>query len=120
MNTFNITKREGEDAAWSEEQVLQGEDDDDEQVLEEKGERKVDDLGEKGDDSGSSKEKINSRKQRLMSYLEAGNYGRQHGECWSAFPQCPISFLDLLGSRYDTEDSFDDPTESWYNNIRSS
>lgn len=118
MDTLNATKREEEETAWSEEQVSQGEDD--EQDVEEKGEMKVDDLGENEDDSGSSKDESKSRKKRLMSYLEAGNYGRQHGDCWNAFPQCPISFYDLFGSQYATEDPFQDPTESWYDNIRSS
>lgn len=117
-NTFSISERQGETTLP--EEMFEGEDKD-EKILEEMdGWKKKEDGGEKKVDSGRLKNKMNKRKQRLLSYLEAGNHGRQHGNCWSVFPQCPISFSDLFTSQQDPVDSFQDPTESWYDNIRSS
>lgn len=117
-NTFNISERQGETTLS--EKMFEGEDID-EKILEEMdGWKKKEDGGKKKDDSGRLKDKLNKRKQRLLSYLEAGNHGRQHGNCWSVFPQCPISFFDLFTSQNDPLDSLQGPTESWYDNVRSS
>ncbi|KAK4312106.1 hypothetical protein Pmani_016460 [Petrolisthes manimaculis] len=119
-NTFNVTKREGEVTTLQEDEMLEGESED-EVLVEEKGEwKKKEDNGEKINEPGKMKDKINSRRQRMMSYLEAGNYGRQNGDCWQAFPQCPVSFFDIFRSQTFDQDSSHDPTESWYNTLRSS
>ncbi|KAK4312105.1 hypothetical protein Pmani_016459 [Petrolisthes manimaculis] len=121
VNNFisnSFTKREGEVTTIQEDEMLEGEGED-EVLVEEKSEwKKKEDNGEKINEPGKMKDKINSRRQRMMSYLEAGNYGRQNGDCWQAFPQCPVSLFDIFRSHYDTLDSSHDPTEYWYNTLR--
>ncbi|KAK3873224.1 hypothetical protein Pcinc_021750 [Petrolisthes cinctipes] len=121
VNNFisnSFSKRQGEVTTLQKDEMLEGEDED-EVLVEEKGEwKKKEDNGENIDEPGKMKDKINSRRQRMMSYLEAGNYGRQNGDCWQAFPQCPVSLHDIFRSHYDSLDSSHDPTESWYNTLR--
>lgn len=63
---------------------------------------------EKKPDFGKRKNKKSSSKKRerqrrsLLSYLEAVEYGRHHGNCWAVFFECPISFFDLLRSPLDS------------------
>ncbi|XP_066962800.1 uncharacterized protein [Macrobrachium rosenbergii] len=31
-------------------------------------------------------------------YTRAGEYGKRHGDCWNAFPECPVSIFNLVNS----------------------
>ncbi|KAK4329446.1 hypothetical protein Pmani_000203 [Petrolisthes manimaculis] len=113
------SKHEGEMTTTQEDDMWKGENEEKE-LVEDKGEwKKKVESDAKKDEPGKIQDKKNNRRQRMMSYVEAGNYGRQNGDCWTAFPQCPVSLFDLFKSHYDHLDSSHDPTDNGYNILRS-
>ncbi|KAK7086291.1 hypothetical protein SK128_010895, partial [Halocaridina rubra] len=32
----------------------------------------------------------------LQDHIQAEDYGRSFGNCWSAFPECPVSMREML------------------------